>query len=359
MKPGLFVLVAATLVAVCCGGHPSSPTPPGEPVSPGNPTTPVNPGSPRTFFVSTNGSDDNDGSQESPWGTIKYAVARLRPGDTLYLRGGLYTNNEYQAVDSLRGTVPGGTSSSPITIAGYPGERVTIQPPQTAQVIRLASSAQSYLIFEDLTLDYSNNTTNLEGIYLSGGAHHNKFHRIELKYANGFGIVFSKSGGNSGFNEVIDCDIHDTGNGSGEPTIGHGAYVSTSDNVFRGNRIHDNQGYGLHFYDNDGALLVSRNVVQDNQIFNNGTRSAQTYGVVVAWGDNNRISGNSIYGNRGGVLVYTRSNGAQVSGNTIYSNNPLEGILIQGAVGTVLSNNTVYGNGAGNIIDLGERTVGQ
>jgi parallel beta-helix repeat protein len=347
MKSALLAVVVASLIAAC-GGKSSSPT---------SPDDPGNPGTPRTLFVSREGSDSNTGSQESPWRTIRYGVSRLRPGDTLYLRGGLYWEDE-QAIDSVVGTVPGGTSwSNPITIAGYPGESVTIQPPRTVQGLRLSTASQSYLIFQDFTLDYSNNAINQEGIYVSGGAHHNRFLRLEVRYAKGFGIVFSKNGGNSNFNEVIACDIHHTGDGSGNPLNGHGAYVSTSDNLFRGNVVHDNQGYGLNFYDNDGALLVSRNVIQDNEIFNNGTHGGTAYGIVVAWGDNNRISGNSVRENPGGVLVYTRSTGTEVSGNTIYNNTPLEGLFIQGAVRTTVKSNSIYGNGV-NIVDLGERTVG-
>jgi len=346
MKSALLAVVVASLIAAC-GGKSSSPTSPD-----GSPT----PGTPRTLFVARDGSDSNTGSMESPWRTIRHGVSRLRAGDTLYLRGGLYWEGE-QAIDSVVATVPGGTSwSNPITIAGYPGERVTIQPPYAVPGLRLSTPAQSYLIFQDFVLDYGNNPIIQEGIYLSGGANHNRFLRLEVRYVRGFGIVFSKNNGNSAFNEVIDCDIHHNGNGSGEVTNGHGAYVSTSDNLFRGNRIYNNQGYGLHFYDNDGALLVSRNVIQDNQIFDNGSRGS-TYGVVVAWGDNNRILGNAIYGNPGGVLVYNRSSGTEVSSNTIRDNTPLAGLLIEGATGTVVRSNTIYGNGE-NVVNLGQGTQG-
>ena len=349
MKPALLAVVVAALV-VGCGGKSSSPTAPDGTPAP-------TPGTPRTLFVARNGSDSNTGSQDSPWFTIRHAVSRLRAGDTLYLRGGLYWEDE-QAIDSLVATVPGGTSwSNPITIAGYPGESVTIQPPTAIHGLRLTSSSQSYLIFQDFTLDYSNNPTNLEGIYLSGGAHHNRFLRLEVRYAKTFGIVFSNNGGNSGFNEVIECDIHHTGNGSGDPLNGHGAYVFTSDNLFRGNTVHDNEGYGLDFYDNSGQPTVSRNVVRDNQIFNNGTHGGTAYGVVVAWGENNRVVGNSIRQNPGGVMVYTRSTGTEVSGNTIYDNSPLEGLFIQGAVGTIVKNNTIYSNGT-NVVNLGQGTQG-
>jgi parallel beta-helix repeat protein len=338
----MLAVVVACLIAAC-GGK--------------TPTSPDDSNAPRTLYVSLAGSDSNAGSQESPWRTIRYGVSRLRAGDTLYVRGGTYSTSD-DVIDSAVFTVPSGSSwSNVVTIAGHPGETVVIQPPNNTHALRLTNGAPSYIVVRDLTLDYSNDSSGREGIYLSGGANHNRFLRVEVRYAKSFGVVFSKNNGNSAFNEVIECDIHHTGNGSGDPTNGHGAYVSTSDNVFRGNVVHDNQGYGLHFYDNGGALLVSRNVIEDNRVFSNGTHGGTAYGVVVAWGDGNRISGNSIYGNPGGILVYTRSTRTEVSGNTIYSNAPLEGVFIQGGVGTIVKSNTIYGNGV-DIVDLGERTVG-
>ena len=42
-----------------------------------------------TYFVdAARGDDKNDGSQAKPWKTIQHGVKRLKPGETLYLRGG-------------------------------------------------------------------------------------------------------------------------------------------------------------------------------------------------------------------------------------------------------------------------------
>ena len=71
------------------------------------------------YYVSTNGSNSNNGSLNSPWQTLQYALGRLSPGDTLYLRGGTYYVQN--ASTSLKGT-----ASAPITIRSYPGERASI-----------------------------------------------------------------------------------------------------------------------------------------------------------------------------------------------------------------------------------------
>lgn len=42
------------------------------------------------LFVSTSGSDDNDGSKDAPFATIAKAVDAVRPGGTIYVHGGTY-----------------------------------------------------------------------------------------------------------------------------------------------------------------------------------------------------------------------------------------------------------------------------
>ena len=44
-----------------------------------------------TYFVdAAKGDDKNDGSEAKPWKTIQHGAKHLKPGETLYLRGGVY-----------------------------------------------------------------------------------------------------------------------------------------------------------------------------------------------------------------------------------------------------------------------------
>jgi hypothetical protein len=67
---------------------------------------------------SKNGKDDHDGSLAKPWQTVNHALRHLKPGDTLYLRGGTYYENIYLAL--------AGRKEAPITIRAYPGEQAVI-----------------------------------------------------------------------------------------------------------------------------------------------------------------------------------------------------------------------------------------
>lgn len=64
------------------------------------------------------GDDRNDGSAAKPWKTAQHGVRRLRPGDTLYLRGGTYHEKIY--------LTRSGTADAPIVLASYPGELAVI-----------------------------------------------------------------------------------------------------------------------------------------------------------------------------------------------------------------------------------------
>ena len=67
---------------------------------------------------SSSGSNSNNGSISSPWGTIAYAVNQLSAGDILYVREGTY--RETIIIDK------DGSSGNEITIEAYQSEIVTI-----------------------------------------------------------------------------------------------------------------------------------------------------------------------------------------------------------------------------------------
>lgn len=73
---------------------------------------------PRLFVDAARGDDRNAGTIDAPWKTLGHATRRLKPGDTLYLRGGTY----HETVSLSQS----GTAKQPIAVAAYPGELVVI-----------------------------------------------------------------------------------------------------------------------------------------------------------------------------------------------------------------------------------------
>jgi parallel beta-helix repeat protein len=70
------------------------------------------------YYVSPSGSDDHPGTEAQPWKTIKKAADTLSPGDTVYIKAGIYRER----------VVPqnSGNPDHFIVYASYPGDEVTI-----------------------------------------------------------------------------------------------------------------------------------------------------------------------------------------------------------------------------------------
>ncbi len=67
------------------------------------------------FYVATNGDDANAGTLAAPWRTIQHAADSLASGDTVYVRGGVYS-------ERVRVNVSGTKDGGYITFAAYANE---------------------------------------------------------------------------------------------------------------------------------------------------------------------------------------------------------------------------------------------
>lgn len=73
-----------------------------------------------TYYINPRkGDDSNSGTYSSPWKTLKTSISKLKPKDTLYLRGGTYFENKIRIIAH-------GSANNPITIRNYPGEAPVI-----------------------------------------------------------------------------------------------------------------------------------------------------------------------------------------------------------------------------------------
>lgn len=126
-----------------------------------------------TYYVSPNGNDGNSGIESAPFRTISKAVSIASAGDTVLVRDGTY----YETVTMQRS----GTSSAPIVIKNYPGERPKLDGASTRSIL-VNSNGQGYIHFEGFEL------TNY----------------LMADHAGGFKII-----GGSGKWEIVNCNIHD------------------------------------------------------------------------------------------------------------------------------------------------------
>jgi len=188
---------------------------------------------------------------------------------------------------------------------------------------------------------------------------------MDLGYTRGDAIQLSYNNYGApaaSFVEIRNSRIHHAGQASGDSghggygiNNGYGIYMYTTDNVVDGNEFDSNCSYGIVAYGD-------RNVFRNNLIHDNGTHGGVNYGINIGSSSyplsssNNVIHNNTIYNNRGGILVYTNADSTQVYDNTVHDNWPNEGILIQWANASVIQHNQLWNNARG-VVDLGTSSI--
>lgn len=78
-----------------------------------------------TRFVAVDGSDEDEGSFEKPWRSVRHGVAGLGAGVTLLIREGVYREGDITIEAS-------GAADRPVSIRGYPCERVVVDATELA-----------------------------------------------------------------------------------------------------------------------------------------------------------------------------------------------------------------------------------
>jgi len=289
------------------------------------------------YYVATTGQDSNPGTKTAPFRTIKHGVSILKPGDTLLIRGGTYRESLRHGYD----VIPSGTSwSSPITIAAYGGETV-IMKPDGGSVIGI-SGGQQYIILKNLVFDAINGTG--DGVGVNSGSKHIRFIGCEFINAYKNGVLVSDGGAKipATHVEFINIKVHHNNRGG----VGHGMYISTSDNLVEDSEIHQNGGYGIHIYSGKGR--ADYNTVRNNKIHNNGTNADTGFkpaGLILTAGTGNVAYNNIIWNNPDGISVsWQNPIDTLLYNNTVYNNHG-HGIVLTYATNTLVANNIVYGNG--------------
>lgn len=73
-----------------------------------------------SYFVSIDGSNSASGTLKSPWASVQFAINHAGPGDSVWVKQGIYQ-------ETLQMMTQSGTEEKPIVIRNYPGDSVTIQ----------------------------------------------------------------------------------------------------------------------------------------------------------------------------------------------------------------------------------------
>ena len=347
----LILLLPLLLLFACSGGSNPVPTTPAEqeetapeaalPAAVNTAPAP-DPGSGQVFSVDPNGSDQNDGSPDSPWATIQYAVDNVAPGDTILLQSGTYAGARIER---------SGTAEAWITLAAAPGAVVLINAPGPNN--RHESNLEfetwegpetvSYWIVEGLEVANAPNW----GIDLRGN---------EQNHSHDFIIISNRvheNGRDSGTSGIFTAFVDDVlvedneSYGNGE----HGIYLSNSGDRFvvRGNHLHDNNNCGLHI---NGDLesgedgIISEGLIENNSIFENGVGGCA--GINFDGVTDVIVRNNLLYENHAGGIAIFQENGTVCSQNIQVLNNTIlqaeDGRWAINISGEACINNKIFNN---------------
>jgi parallel beta-helix repeat protein len=321
------------------------------------------------YYVATNGSDSNNGSQAAPFKSIQKAVDIVRAGDTVIIRAGRHQSF------TIRGK--NGSAGAPITFRGEPGAIVDRHPKGPAGYWVISISGGSYITIDGLELTDSNptlpagmcaadtpETEGKNGIVLWGEPHHIIIKNMNIHHVRSQAIL-----GIAHDSQFINNHLHDNGfQGTSYTKQAYGVYLMGKRLVIAGNRIHNNSGNGIrtgNIASSGVNHILVDSVIENNIVYNNGGKFPHTngntgecrildhgIGIVIYGGSGNIIRNNIVYGNVGsGIQIFqdlTVSNKPNlVYNNTVYKNQH-SGIWSNGVNNTKditeIKNNIIYLN---------------
>jgi len=253
------------------------------------------------YYVAKDGSDSNPGTETRPWLSIKKAAATMSPGDTVYVKAGIY--------DGV-GLKISGTSGNYISYLAYPGHSVKV-----GQFYFY--NGVGYIKVDGF--DFVNGNLELSG----GNNDYNILSNNTIHSGSSTGIDF---GGDSEENIVEGNIIYG---------VGHGVHTSggTVNTIVKNNIIHDCHLHGLGMVGGTGEKYL-------NNVIYNCTKS----GIHPGSGgpSNGEIIGNLVY-NNGNSAIYVSGSNFLIKNNTCISKSgsDSETYYISGS-GHVVKNNIGY-----------------
>ncbi|MEP6914012.1 MAG: hypothetical protein ABJC89_00130 [Acidobacteriota bacterium] len=303
------------------------------------------------FYVATNGLPSNDGSLAQPLDLVTALSSQgpVRPGDTVWLRGGVY--RRVAALDAngnvvLYVSTLNGTASAPIAVRQYPGERVTLDGNLSPTVPVLVVNG-TYTSFMGLEITNSEpNRYAVRGDGLDSYGHHNKFINLVI-HDTGQGVGFwSTSAANE--SELYGTLIYNVGFEASDRGHGHSVYAQNANGSKRivDNIMFNGFSFGIHAYTENGR--IDNLWIEGNMLFNHGILSV-TGGAKanLIFAGNQTAQNPTVIGNFGYYGAGSGGRDMDVSdcNNGTFQSNYLAGgtPLLLTCSNTVVTDNTLYG----------------
>jgi uncharacterized protein YjdB len=279
------------------------------------------------FFVTTSGSSGGDGSAARPWDlrtAMSGAGGRIRPGDTVWVRGGTY-------VGTFTGSLTG-TSTAPIVMRAYPGERAILD--GNGSAVEGFTVDGSWAVYWGLEIMNSSTARSSDvlglrptGVYVRNA---NNVKLVNLiVHDTGHGTYTEYGAQNI---EIYGWIIFNGGHQGSSRSDGHGIYIKNNTpgvKVARDNIVFNQFGFGVHGYSESSGTLKNL-TFEGNVLFNNGELSTddnpnlQIGGNLVA--DNDVVADNMLYFSPGhGFWNIRIGYNSLLNGTTVVRNNYIAG----------------------------------
>lgn len=328
-----------------------------------------------TFYVSTAGSDANEGSFTNPWKTLTFAASEATAGDTIIVRGG-----QYEEIFSI---TESGKENLPIVFKNYSGEIAHLKFPTTHPiddifpVIRI-SNASNIIIDGFEISDITTSAKDLEpiGILVTGHGQNITLQNLKIRDirqshvdGNALGILVQGTDALGLKNvRILNNQISNLETGWSETIAVNG---NVEGFLIEGNYLHDNNNIGIDIIGYEDTcsscpteLNRARNgIVRSNTILNSTSLANPSYagepgavGIYVDGGKDIIIELNRLEGNDWGIELSSEKPGNFFSNNVIVRNNiisksKLSGIVFggytatrSGCVDCHIVNNTFFNN---------------
>ncbi len=310
------------------------------------------------WFAAPNGKKGNAGTQESPWDlqTALNHPKSVKPGDTIWLRGG-----DYKLAKRMRRFESRlkGAKGRQITVRNYQGERATIRAALAVGV------------------GWASDYTDYWGLEITDR---------ELGPASGGGLIISSSKSSNPEVNAINCIIHDTPStgishwaGASDSTVHgcilyNGGYDGSARGSHRKKRSVRGHGHGMYIQNKKGKLLIKNNILfrffgnglsphttnaprhnitlEGNTVFNSSEFAARSFNknIEFQYGTDHRggrmIENYTYMPAKRGTVIYGNSiGGGEIRGNYFVCPGRVYGFTLKGTIkGLRMSGNTIVGN---------------
>jgi len=225
------------------------------------------------IYVAPDGNDAATGSEEAPLRTLRSAILKASPGTTIYLREGIYKpqveeimkRGENKVYDCIYNLGISGTPAEPVTIAGYPGEKVTfdLSDIKTANRIIGFNITGDHWHLKDfdiigIQVTQTGHTQSINvGIF---GGSNCIVERVNMHDGMGIGVYARQGSGNL----ILNCDAYNnydpiSEGGRGGNCDGFGFHLKNkadTGNVLRGCRAWRNSDDGFDLINNFAPVVI-------------------------------------------------------------------------------------------------------